>query len=112
MTLTDWQAAHRNLLNARESYLYARTRNQLHTASKAIFAAKNDLAKAYFSLFAPGDVVAWKHGERTRVGYILSIHDPMNERVQILGVTRGHYWISVASLIDHRPMFKHQAKEG
>lgn len=112
MTLTDWQAAHRNLLNARESYLSARTRNQLHTASKAIFAAKNDLAKAYFSLFAPGDVVAWKHGERTRTGVCLPDVDPMNERVHVVGVTRGHHWVSVSLLIDHRPMFKHQAKEG
>lgn len=111
MSLKDWHVARCALEIANDKYLSARSRNEIHAARKAIFAAKNELARVYLRTFNPCDVVKWKHGSQTRTGFVLPLIDPMNERVHVSGTTRGRFWISVARLIDHRPMFQHK-KEG
>lgn len=111
MSLKDWNVARCALENAHDKYYSARTRDESYAARKAIFAAKNELARVYLRTFNPCDVVTWKHGSKTRTGFVLPVYDPMNERVHVTGATRGHFWIRIALLTDHRPMVQHK-KEG
>lgn len=108
MSLKDWNVARCALENAHDKYYSARTQAALFAARKAIFSAKNELARVYLRTFNPCDVVTWKHGSKTRTGFVLPLCDPINERVYVSGVTRGRFWISIARLIDHRPMFQHK----
>jgi hypothetical protein len=108
MSLQDWKSAKSALDSANESAISARTRNELHAARKAIFAAKNELSRVYLRTFNPCDLVTWKHGSQTRRGFVLPLCDPINERVYVSVVTRGRFWIPVARLIDHRPLSQHK----